>query len=58
MHRTYEFHVRGPDGEGQWRVVTCPAEQVMERARQLLEEPEAAEVEVREAGRHLFTMAR
>lgn len=55
MHRTYELYFR-KDHAVTFRPLTSPPKEIIGRARALLHEHEADEVEVREAGRILFIL--
>lgn len=56
MPRTYELYLR-KDQEVTFRALTSSPEEIFSRARAALEEDKADEVEVREAGRALFTLS-
>lgn len=58
MPRTYELYVLNADGSGGARIVTCEPEQLNAQVQRLLDDEAAHEVEVREAGRVLFTLIR
>jgi len=58
MHRAFELYVRFAVGGGRFTVVSCDDGEIMAHVQVLLEDPDAAEVEVREAGQVLFTVAR
>lgn len=55
MHRTYELYFR-KDHAVTFRPLTSSPAEIISRARVLLREHEADEVEVREAGQILFTL--
>lgn len=57
MHHTFELYVRHPGGHRQFVALTCPPGEVMGRARQVLRELDGVELEVHQAGEHLFTLA-
>lgn len=58
MHRTYELYARRGSGRGEFRVVTCHEHEVMHHAQEMLEDESVEEVEVRESGQALFTLAK
>jgi len=59
MLDTFEIYLRHrQNGPGRFKIVTCPREQVLDHARELLETSHGEEVEVRCQGEHLFTLAK
>ena len=58
MHRTFELYLRYAAGGGRFTIVGCADEEIMAHVHKLLEQDGAEEVEVREAGQVLFTVAR
>ena len=58
MHETFELYVRHREGHGRFHAVTCPRDEIITRAKELLDRSGAEEVDVRRGGEHLFTLAR
>ena len=58
MHRTYEMYVRYEDRTERFQAVTCQAHEALSEARRLLAEDRVAEIEVREAGEVVLTLAK
>jgi len=54
MPQTFELHFRYANGATRRQLLTCHMGEVMDRARQLLVEENALEVEVRSHGQHVF----
>ena len=59
MHRAYELELRDKDGRRRLHVYACDStEQVMQKARDLLDEEDLDSVEVQVDGVHLFSVTR
>jgi hypothetical protein len=58
MHRTYELYVRRPNGHVQFEPLTHAGSsaEIFSHIRGLLEQTGAESIEVREAGRPMFTL--
>ena len=57
MHHTFELYVRLPGGQRRFTALTCRPYEMVAKARRVLSEAGGTEVEVHQAGAHLFTLA-
>lgn len=59
MDQAFELYLHALDGRCRHQVIACEnTEQVMQKARELLDAPDVELVEVRQAGVHLFSVSR
>ena len=59
MHRAYELYLEDKDGQRRLHLYACDStEQVMQKARDLLDDEDLQAVDVQVAGVHLFSVTR
>lgn len=59
MHRAFELYLQERDGRRRLELYACDTtEQVMQKAREVLDEEDLEAVDVQQAGEHLFTVTR
>ena len=59
MHRAYELHLLDKDGQRRLHLFACEStDQVMQKAREILDEEDLEAVDVQVAGVNLFSVTR
>ena len=58
MHHTFEAYLIDDDGHRRFEAITCPRQEIMRRAEELLRERGHREIEVCQQGERLFSLFR